>query len=572
MFVPHFLQVGDFDEAEFGVQGDAPRLIGINATEDRVMADFFGEREEFAEKKGAKAFALMFMVQIHRVLHAVAVGLARMKAAERAPADDDSTLLGHDYRMLRAVRVKPVPPFLGSAGHGLIGAGAVLHVVVVNGVDGREVGERGGAESGGHEGEVVCSWWKGSAQMTNVEIRMTNAESWCLRALFSNLDSGAGNLHSRGPQVKFTNHLTNTFIMAIKVGVIGAGGMLQYHAAGFRQAGAEIVAVADAAPGAAAKAAEKYGIAKSYESVEAMLKGSPEIKAVSVIVPNKFHKPLTIQCLKAGKHVFSEKPPALNAKEVKEIIVAAKKAGKKVLFNFNNRARPESQAMMKYINDGVVGKINSAQAKWIRRTGIPGFGGWFTTKDLSGGGPLIDLLHMVDLAMYFMGYPEPAHVLGQTFSDFIQDKQFKGPWGIPDRVGGTTDVENAAHGFVTFKTGQVLSLQVSWAEMVKREEVSVVFQGTKAGGKVERLFGIDGLDNTAIDTCELYVQENGNSVNRSIVTPACEDMGRIGSAANFIEAIEGKATALNTPEQALRLMQVIDAIYASAKTKKPVSI
>jgi predicted dehydrogenase len=360
--------------------------------------------------------------------------------------------------------------------------------------------------------------------------------------------------------------------MAIKVGVIGAGGMLQYHAAGFRQAGAEIVAVADAAPGAAARAAEKYGIPTSYESVEAMLKGSPEIKAVSVIVPNKYHKPLTIQCLKAGKHVFSEKPPALNAKEVKEIIAAAEKAGKKVLFNFNNRARPESQAMMKYIKDGVVGKINSAQAKWIRRTGIPGFGGWFTTKDLAGGGALIDLLHMVDLAMYFMGYPEPAHVMGQVFTDFIQDKQFKGPWGIPDRVGGTTDVENAAHGFVTFKTGQVLSLQVSWAEMIKREEVSVVFQGTKAGGKVERLFGIDGLDNTAIDACELYVQENGNSVNRSITVPACEDMGRIGSAANFIEAIEGKAPALNTPEQALRLMQVIDAIYASAKTGKPVAI
>ena len=360
--------------------------------------------------------------------------------------------------------------------------------------------------------------------------------------------------------------------MAIKAGIIGAGGMLQYHAAGFRQAGAEIVAVADAAPGAAAKAAEKHGIAKAYESVEAMLAGSPEIEAVSIIVPNKFHKPLTVQCLEAGKHVFSEKPPALNAGEVQEIIDAAKKAGKQVLFNFNNRARPESQAMINYINQGVVGTINSAQAKWIRRTGIPGFGGWFTTKELSGGGPLIDLLHMVDLAMYFMGYPEPAHVLGQTFSDFIQDKQFKGPWGIPDRVGGTTDVENAAHGFVTFKTGQVLSLQVSWAEMVKREEVSVVFQGTKAGGKVERLFGIDGLDNTAIDTCELYVQENGNSVNRTIVTPACEDMGRSNSARNFIEAIEGKADPLNTPDQAHNLMKIIDALYQSAATGKPVSI
>ena len=270
--------------------------------------------------------------------------------------------------------------------------------------------------------------------------------------------------------------------------------------------------------------------------------------------------------------MFCEKPPALSAPEVLEIIAAAKKSGKHVMFNFNNRARPESQAMMKYVEQGQVGKVNSAQAKWIRRTGIPGFGGWFTTKELSGGGPLIDLLHMVDLAMYFMGYPEPAHVLGQTFNDFIEDKSFKGPWGIPDRVGGVTDVENAAHGFVTFKTGQVLTLQVSWAEMIKREEVSVVFQGTKAGGKVERLFGIDGLDHTAIDTCELYVQENGNSVNRAIVTPACEDMGRIASAANFIEAIEGRAKPLNTPEQAYRLMQVIDAIYASAKTGKPVSL
>jgi len=360
--------------------------------------------------------------------------------------------------------------------------------------------------------------------------------------------------------------------MTIKVGIIGAGGMLQYHAAGFQKAGAKIMAIADRQTAAAQKAAEKYNVPNVFDSVEAMLAGYPELDAVSIIVPNKLHAPLAIQCLKAGKHVFCEKPPALSAREVNEIIAAAKSSGKKVMFNFNNRARPESAAMIKLINNGEVGKINSAQAKWIRRTGIPGFGGWFTTKELSGGGPLIDLLHMVDLAMYFMGYPEPAHVLGQTFNDFIQDKSFKGPWGIVDVVGGVTDVENAAHGFITFKSGQVLTLQVSWAEMVKREEVSVVFQGTKAGGKVERLFGSDGLDDTAIDTCELYVQENGKSVNRVVKTPECLDMGRSDSAANFIEAIEGKAAPLNTPEQALRLMQVIDAIYVSAQIGRPVSI
>ena len=348
--------------------------------------------------------------------------------------------------------------------------------------------------------------------------------------------------------------------------------MLQYHAAGFRQAGAEILAVADPAPGAARKAADKWGVPHAYESVDAMLAERKDIQAVSIIVPNKFHAPLAIQCLGAGKHVFCEKPPALSAAEVDGIVAAAKASGRTVMFNFNNRARPEARALKAYVDAGQVGRINSAQAKWIRRTGIPGFGGWFTTKELSGGGPLIDLLHMVDLAMHLMGYPEPAHVLGQTFSDFIQDKSFKGPWGIPDKVGGVTDVENAAHGVVTFRTGQILTLQVSWAEMVKREEVSVTFQGTKAGGKIERLFGVDGIDSTALDTCELYVQEGGNSVNRSIVTPPCEDMGRSASAANFIEAIEGRAKPLNTLEEARRLMQVIDGLYASAKSGKPVSL
>ena len=359
--------------------------------------------------------------------------------------------------------------------------------------------------------------------------------------------------------------------MPTKIAVIGAGGMLEYHAKGFKAAGAEIVAIADMNAEAAAKAAKEWDAKESYSDVGEMLEKA-SADAVSIIVPNKFHAPLAIQCLNAGKHVFCEKPPALNASEVEQMISAADSSGKHLLFNFNNRARPESYAMMELIGDGTLGKINSAQAKWIRRTGIPGFGGWFTTKALSGGGPLIDLLHMVDLSMHFMGYPEPAHVLGQTFDDFITDKNFKGPWGIPDKADGTTDVESAAHGFVTFKSGQTLSLQVSWAEMVKREEVSVVFQGTAGGGKVERFFQEDGLDDTALDTCEIYIQDGGKSVNKKIEVEECEDMGRSRSAQNFVMAIEGKEAPLNTPDQALALMKVIDAIYKSAETNKPVSL
>jgi predicted dehydrogenase len=358
--------------------------------------------------------------------------------------------------------------------------------------------------------------------------------------------------------------------MSIKIGIIGAGGMLRYHAAGFRSAGAEIVAITDVNAAAAKAAAAREGVAKSFGDVAAMLRDCPELDAVSVIVPNKFHAPVATQALAAGKHVFCEKPPALSAKEAAEMAALAKQQKRTLMFNFNNRARPESYAMMEYITQGQVGRINSAQAKWIRRTGIPGLGGWFTTKALAGGGPLIDLVHMLDLALYFMGYPEPDCVLAQTFNDFITDKNFKGPWGIPDVASGVTDVESACHGMIRCKTGQVISLQISWAEMVKREEVSVTFQGTKAGGLVQRLFGVDGIDATATDACELYVQENGRSVNRSILVPPDETMGRVRSAANFVKTLEGGEAPLNTPEQAVSLMRIIDAAYASAATGKPV--
>ena len=357
----------------------------------------------------------------------------------------------------------------------------------------------------------------------------------------------------------------------MRIGIIGAGGMANYHIPGFRLAGAEVVAIADPNGEAAARTAAKLGVAKTYTSVARML-ARERLDAVSIITPNRYHKPLALQALAAGMHVFCEKPPALNAAESQVMARAAAKARRRLMFNFNNRARPEAAAMMEYIRSGKVGAIHSAQALWIRRTGIPGFGGWFTTKKLSGGGPVIDLLHMIDLALYFMEYPQPEWVLAQTFTDFISDKGFKGPWGIPDVAKGVTNVESAAHGFVRFKSGQALFLRNSWAEMNKREEVSVTFQGTRAGGLVRRIFGRDGLDDTSIDACELYTQENGRSVNREILVSADPSMGRIRSASNFVLAVEKREAPLNTPDQAVTLMKIIDAIYASARSGKPVRV
>ena len=358
----------------------------------------------------------------------------------------------------------------------------------------------------------------------------------------------------------------------IKVGIIGAGGMAAYHIPGFRQGGADVVAIADPNLAAAERCARKHGVPRTYASTDEMM-AKERLDAVSVITPNRFHAPLAIAALRAGLHVFCEKPPALNAREAMAMAKAAEKAGKRLMFDFCNRARPESQAIRREAETGRLGHVNSAQATWIRRTGIPGFGGWFTTRALSGGGPVIDLLHGIDLSLWFMGHPEPDYVLARTFDDFIRDRRFRGPWGIPERNDGTCDVEAAAHGFVTFKDGSCLIIRNSWAEMVKREEMSVTLQGTKEGVMLRRLFGEDGIDSTAEDVCEIYrVTGKGDRKDGSLTDRRDETMGRLRCAANFIRTLQGREKPMSTPSEAVKLMKIVDAVYKSAKTGCPVKV
>ena len=354
--------------------------------------------------------------------------------------------------------------------------------------------------------------------------------------------------------------------------VIGAGNISNYHLRGYLGSGVKVGAIADTIPKAAESQAKKYKIPKVFDDYRTMLKECPEIDVVSVCVPNKFHASVTIDVLNHGKHVLCEKPPALNAQDTLKMKEAAERNHRILMFNFNNRARPESQALVSYLKADEIGRINSAQALWIRRCGIPGFGGWFTQKALSGGGPIIDLIHMIDLALYFMGFPEPEWVLGQTFYDFSHNLDFKGPWGIPDVENGIVNVETAAHSFIRFKTGQILFARSSWAEMNKREEVSVTFQGTKGGGMIKRLFGKDGIDETAIDSCEVYTMEHKHPVNKRIIPEQDEKMGREKAVNNFVNAVLGKEEPLSNPDQAVTLMKIVDAIYASAEKKAPARI
>ncbi|MBT6112056.1 MAG: Gfo/Idh/MocA family oxidoreductase [Candidatus Marinimicrobia bacterium] len=130
----------------------------------------------------------------------------------------------------------------------------------------------------------------------------------------------------------------------------------------------------------------------------------PDIDAIFICTPNYLNKPLTIQALEAGKHVFCEKPPAFNSNEVEEIIVAEKKSGKKLMYGFNHRHHESIRHMKKMIDSNEYGKLLWMRGRYGKSVDKTFFDTWRAKKDLAGGGIMLDQgIHMLDLFIMFGG-------------------------------------------------------------------------------------------------------------------------------------------------------------------------
>ena len=200
-----------------------------------------------------------------------------------------------------------------------------------------------------------------------------------------------------------------------------------------------------------------------------------------------------------------------------------------------------------------MGDIYSARVHAIRRRGIPGWG-VFTNKELQGGGPLIDIgVHMLDTALYLMGYPEPEVVLGKTHQQ-IGNKKGVGLLGDWDYENYT--VEDMAVGMVTFKNGATLTLEAAFAANVEKDEtMQVSLMGNKGGADIFPLKIFQEKYNTLIDITPAYLPEvDGHQLEINQFVECC---------------LEGK-TPLSTPEQGLIIQKIVNAIYESAETGKAI--
>ncbi|WEK55142.1 MAG: Gfo/Idh/MocA family oxidoreductase [Candidatus Cohnella colombiensis] len=341
----------------------------------------------------------------------------------------------------------------------------------------------------------------------------------------------------------------------LKVGIIGTGNICKHaHLPGWlSHKEVELVAFCDAFVASAEAMAKDFPGAKVYEDYKQLL-ADPAIDIVGISTPNLYHSEIAIAALKQGKHVFCEKPDAVNPDEAQKMADEAKKSGKLLMTMRNNRFSEEAQYVKLLQEQGRLGDLYMGRCGWIRRRGIPGRGGWFTTKELSGGGPLIDLgVHMIDLALWLSGNPKPVSVTGTTYRKFADRPDASG--NMPQ---GTFDVEDLAAGFIRFDNGASLQIEFSWASNVAQEQKFLEWRGTEGGFSLVN------------DQLKLFTEDAGVLVDQ---TPHFNDSKVPQHTANihhFVECVLGREVPTITPEHGVDMIRILSAIYKSAETGREV--
>ncbi len=343
----------------------------------------------------------------------------------------------------------------------------------------------------------------------------------------------------------------------LKIALIGAGGIAtNSHAPAYEKMdNVEIVGVCDIIEERAKKMAERLGtdfFCTDYKKIFDI----PGLDAVDICTPNYLHSVIAVDALEKGLNVFCEKPDAVSVAEAEKMKAASEKSGKLLMVMRNNRYLAASTYLKKFIDDGKMGEIYAARCGWQRRRGIPGKGGWFTTKAQSGGGPLIDLgVHMIDLSIWLMGNPRPIAVSGCTYEKFANSD-------VTDSVhsafgtkveNGTFDVEDLAMGFIRFDNGACMQIEFSWASNIKEEQRFFEFRGEKSGASWT------SLD----DKLRIYSEEYGSTVD---YLPNLKGGMQIHEAnlRHFADVLQNGTEPMFVPQQGIDMIKILEGFYKSA--------
>lgn len=341
-----------------------------------------------------------------------------------------------------------------------------------------------------------------------------------------------------------------------KVAIIGGGQIAEkVHIAYYQtREELEIVAVVGVNEERLKIFAERNYIPRYYtDAAEMYSVEKPDI--VSVCTPNLFHFENVMQALDNGCDVFCEKPPAISADDAKKMKEKAEEKGRVLAYDFHNRFADDVTVIKENVDHGVLGDIYLVKVKALRRNGIPGWGN-FTNKKMQGGGPLIDLgIHMLDAALYVLGYPRVKKVTSKMFQK-IGNQKSEGSLGKWDPA--KFEVEDSVFSFIELEGDCLIQLETSFALNIKESSVmNVEFCGDQAGA--------------TMFPAEIYTDEKGELVSLFSRELADPDRHQKSMAA-FVNRCLGMDVMVANGEEGYAVQQLVEAIYQSAEKGESISL
>lgn len=344
----------------------------------------------------------------------------------------------------------------------------------------------------------------------------------------------------------------------IRTGIIGASFARDaYLPALAHIEGAQAVALASSRIESARAAAGPYGIDLVYDDWEAML-DETELDLVCIATPTVMHAPMARAALARGAHVLCEKPTAMDATEARQMLDAARDAGRLHMIDHELRFNPNRARIAELIAGGELGEIRHVNitnigASWndpaSRRKGD-----WWSDRAMGGGRLGANGSHQVDMLRWWLG--EPAAVVGQALTM------------VPDRVDPetgetwTATADDLSHFTMEMRSGAVAQVFMSGVAAANMGNETQIF-GSKGSitlsNSDERLYfakGRNGFEEiTAEDPDARLPGLNKGIWNTSV----------LGALRELTSAIaEGRELARGaTFVDGLRNQMVLDAVWTS---------
>ena len=284
-----------------------------------------------------------------------------------------------------------------------------------------------------------------------------------------------------------------------------------------------------------------------------------EVDAVFVLTPNNMHYTITMDALRAGKHVMCEKPIALNYQLSCEMAEEAKKQGKILNIGVCNRYQRSVEIIEEMNRAGKLGNIYHVYCSFRSFRSLPGLGGAFTDKSQSGGGVLIDWgIHFFDLILYILGGANIKTVTCDAYSEMAKDMKsyrYKYMWAedTSDVENGINNVEDMVSGYIRTDKASI-SFNGAWAENINEPgQMYIDFLGDKGGVRLQ--YG------------KHFTFYDGETLESTVSDHEIPKM-HFCEAEAFIESITTGVKNRNHIDNILESMKLLDALYASADAKK----